>query len=243
MDDTLLLARIKDICDSVYFTDKHKFLGFLSVEEAAFAEKYLKNRNIKYSFFGGADSCERTYLACFPEWAENIDFPITAVTFTFRKIDNLHHRDFLGALMALGLKRETVGDILIEEGRAVVFLNSDIVKYVIDNVTKVGNVGVTAKVDFNNDLPSKNELKEFTVTVSSLRLDCIVAALANISRNNALSLIEGGLVSVNSVITEKSTKMISDNDVISIRHKGKFSIVSSSKRTKKDRKVIKYKSY
>lgn len=243
MDANILLPRIKDTVDSAFRADKPKFLGFLSLEEAAFAKKYLANQSIKYSFFGGAEDCERTYLGCFPEWVTNVNFPITALTFTFREVDILHHRDFLGSLMALGLKRETIGDILIEKGRAVVFLNSDISDFVAKNLTKVGRVGVTATFDNIKDLPNRDKLLENSVTVASLRLDCVVSALANCSRNTAVSMIEGGLVSVNSVITEKVTKLISQGDTITVRHTGKFIIASTEKRTKKDRIILVYKSY
>ncbi len=243
MDNTLLLARIKDTVDLVYRTDKPKYLGFLSVEEAAFVKKYLESRNIKHSFFGGDDSCERTYLGCFPEWLTEPSFPIKAVTFKYRKIDSLRHRDILGALMSLGLKRETVGDIFIEEGRAVVFLSDEIAEYVLNNISKIGNVGVSSNFLKIEELPQKEELIDYTATVSSLRLDCVVSVLANCSRNNANSMIESGFVSINSVVSEKNTKIISDGDVISIRRKGKFKIVSSNNKTKKDRIVLVYKSY
>ncbi len=243
MDANILLPRIKDTVDSTFRTDKPKFLGFLSLEEAAFAKKYLANQSIKYSFFGGNEDCERTYLGCFPDWVTNENFPITALTFTFREIDILRHRDFLGALMALGLRRETIGDILIEKGRAVVFLNSDIVGFVAENLTKVGRVGVTANFSDNKDLPSRNKLSENFATVASLRLDCIVSVFANCSRATAVSMIEIGLVSVNSVITEKTTKIISTGDAVTVRHKGKFIVSSTEKRTKKDRIVLAYKTY
>ncbi len=243
MDTNILLPRIKDTVDSVFRTEKPKFLGFLSVEEAAFARNYLTNQNVKFSFFGGAFDCERTYLGCFPQWLDQPQFPITAVTFTFREIDILRHRDFLGALMALGLKRETVGDILIEKGRAVVFLNMDIAEFVTKNLTKVGNVGVTAKFLPLQNLPKRDALQETSATVASLRLDCVVSVLVNCSRKTAVSMIESGLVSINSVITEKSTKQICEGDVLSVRHKDKFVIVSTEKRTKKDRIVLIYKNY
>lgn len=242
MDNTLLLARTKDIIDSAFHTNKPKFLGFLSVEEAALIKKYLENRNVKHLFFGGTNNNERVFLACLPEWINEVDFPITAITFTYRTVDILRHRDFLGALMALGLKRETVGDILIEQGRAVVFLSKDIADYVLENLNKVGNVGVFGSYGFD-ELPAYDSKKENSVIVASLRLDCVVAAIANCSRNTATEYIESGLVTVNSVISQKTTKSLTFGDVLSIRHKGKFEIVSSDKKTKKDKTILVYKSY
>ena len=243
MENELLLARTKDTIDSVFYTDRPKYLGFLSVEEAAFVRKYLENHNIKHSFFGGADDCERVFLGCFPEWMQQSDFPITAITFTYRTVDVLRHRDFLGALMALGIKREAIGDILIEQGRAVIFFSGEIADYVLNNLEKVGNVGVTGVIGFLDDLPCRDNLKENTVTVASLRLDCVVSALANCSRNTACGFIESGLVAVNSVVCQKTTKILSFGDILSVRHKGKFKITSTDKKTKKDRTVLVYKSY
>ena len=243
MDTDILLPRIKDTVDAVFRTDKPKYLGFLSLEEATFTKKYLINQNVNYSFFGGAKDCERTVLGCFPEWLSEPHFPITALLFTFREVYTLTHRDFLGALMSLGLRRETIGDILIEKGRAVVFLIEDIANYVLKNLTKVGKVGVMGQFFVTGVLPKRDALEECSATVASLRLDCVVSVLANCSRNTAVSMIESGLVSVNSQFCEKATKLISNSDAISVRHKGKFVIASTDKRTKKDRIVLNYKKY
>ena len=72
-------------------------------------------------------------------------FPICGIEFSFRKCDRLTHRDFLGSLMSLGIERETVGDILVEDGRAVVFVKAELSDYVKSQISKVGRVGV--KVD------------------------------------------------------------------------------------------------
>ncbi len=243
MDNEFLIARTKDIIETVFRTDRPKYLGFLSKEEAVFIKKFLENRNVKHSFFGGDSSCERVFLGCFPEWMNEPDFPITAVTFTYRTTDSLRHRDVLGALMALGIKRETVGDILIEQGRAVVFLSNDITNFVAENLGKIGNVGVTIQIGITGDLPERNSLLENSATIASLRLDCVVSALAKCSRNTANELIENGFVSVNSVICQKSTKTLENGDVLSVRHKGKFEIVSTDKKTKKERIILAFKSY
>ena len=243
MDSSILKARIDDLLNYVVLNDKPKYFGFLSAEETAFAQKYLADKNVKFSFFGGDDSCERTILGCFPDWLENPVFPITALTVTYRTVDILHHRDFLGALMGLGIKRETIGDILIEQGRAVIFLINEVANYVCVNLKKVGNTGVTVNNGLIEALPQNDQMTLVRTTVSSLRIDCVISALCNCSRNTAVTMIENKLVAVNSFITEKITKTIENDDVISVRHKGKFKIISVDKRTKKDRFVLEYKKY
>ncbi len=243
MDSTLLTARISDTADLAFKTDNYKFLGFLSLEEAVLEKKVLENRNVKFSLFGGYDLAERVMLCCLPSWGDTASFPITAVTFSYREVDKLTHRDFLGALMSLGLTRESIGDILVGEGRAVAFLSDDVAHFVFTQLEKIGRVGVTLQKGYKEPLPSKGELLEFSVTVASARLDCVVAALTNSSRNTATEMILGGLVSVNSQITEKPTKQVFDGDALSCRGKGKFIISSLRELTRKNRIVLKYKKY
>ncbi len=243
METDLLRDRLFDTVNICNRAEKPKYLGFLSLEETAFAKNIIAKLNTQYAFFGGYPDAQRVMLGCFPEWCEERKFPISAITAEFRRADTLSHRDVLGSLMALGIKRETVGDILIDEGRAVIFLSVETAEYVMTQITKIGRVGVTLKSGFSLPLPKSGELKEFSTTISGERLDCVVAALCSVSRNKACELIEQSLVAVNSVVTEKITARLSDGDVVSIRSKGKFMIESLTDKTKKGRIVLKYKKY
>ena len=185
MQSELLAKRVYDTAELCLKGEKPKFLGFLSDEEAKFAESILKNRNCKFEFYGGYESAQRVYLCCLPQWAEKVQYPIVPLTVSYRKTDQLTHRDFLGSLMALGLKRETVGDILIEEGRAVIFSSEETAEYILSQISKIGRVGVQLKRDAELPLPKCSVLKEFSETVSSERIDCVVSAVSNISRGKA----------------------------------------------------------
>jgi RNA-binding protein YlmH len=243
MESELLLARVSDVLEQSVISNKRKFLGFLSLEESVLVKNFLEKRNAHFCLYGGYQDSQRKMLCCYPEWLENPNFPITALSFKYRNDAELKHRDFLGSLMALGIKRETVGDILIENGRAVAFLKNEVVDFVTQNIQKVGNTGVVIEKGFTSPLPVADVLVESSVTVASCRLDCVVSALGSCSRNTACELIESGMVAVNSEIVQKTTKIINDGDVLSIRHKGKFEIISTLKRTKKDRLVLCFKRY
>ena len=243
METELLTARIADTADLCERTQVPKFFGFLSLEQSVLAERQLSKRAVKYGLYGGYNDAERVMLGCFPDWCDEETYPITAVTFSFRKADSLTHRDVLGFLMSLGLKREAVGDILVEEGRAVAFLSGDIASYVLSQTEKIGRTGVAVKEGFFEPLPTKSELCEFTVTIASRRLDCVVSAVADISRKSAAEKIAAGEVSLNSVVCEKITATAQEGDALTIRKKGKFIISSFGNRTKKDRIVLNYKKY
>ena len=132
MDIALLPARIDDLRQQCEKTNTPKFIGFLTAEEVALATKTLKHDK-NYCLFGGYDTAERVMIGFLPEWCDNPVFPITPITFTYRKCDKLSHRDFLGAIMSLGVARETIGDILVEEGRAVIFVSNDVFRFVCEN--------------------------------------------------------------------------------------------------------------
>ncbi|MBE6749858.1 MAG: hypothetical protein E7560_01675 [Ruminococcaceae bacterium] len=243
MEQEILKARLTDTLEICSNSGKPKFLGFLSMEQSVYARLFLESRFKNFVVFGGYENAERVMVGCFPEWMEEKNFPIDAITITFRKNDKLYHKDFLGSLMALGLKREAIGDILIEEGRAVIFVSSDITKYVLTQIEKIGRTGVAVCLGFKEPLPRREELLEFSSTVSSERLDCVVAALCSISRTQAVEKILEGLVSVNSIPCEKVTKALCEGDVVTVRTKGKFIIEALSEKTRKNKIILRYKKY
>lgn len=243
MEADLFTARIDDTADITERTQKCKYLGFLSPEQAAAAALRLKNRGVRFAFWGGYEEAQRVMLGCFPDWADGDEFPLTAVTFKYRPADTVSHRDVLGSLMGLGFKREAVGDILIGNGYSVAFVSEDIADYIVSQLEKIGRVGVTAHVGFEGELPKSDTLADFSVTVASLRLDCVVAAIVGISRGAAAEKITQGFVSVNSFATEKITLTVNEGDIITVRGKGKFIIGSDGGTTRKNRVVLNYKKY
>lgn len=245
MEKELLSARIFDAIDISVKQNKYKAVGFLSEEEAALAFSVASSANARFAFYGGYGGALRTMFVALPDWADNADNCdfIVPITFSYRKIDKLSHRDFLGTLMALGITRETVGDILVEEGRAVVFLSKEIARYVTEQVSKVGGVGVALSEGFSLPLPNVSELVQFSGTVASARLDSVVGELAKTSREKAKALINEGLVICNSVVCEKVTLSVNGGDKISIRGFGRFVIDSCDEQTKKGRFILKYSKY
>lgn len=243
MESSVFEARVSDAAVLCERTGVPKFLGFLTTEESAQAEKLLRRAGARYRFGGGYDGAERQMLACLPDWCEEPDFPLCALTLRFREADVLTHRDFLGALMALGITRESVGDILVEPGRAVIFLKKEIAAFVTEQLDRVGSAGVSVSDGFSEPLPQAGALVPGSETVASLRLDCVVAALCRRGRTGAAQMIESGLVSVNSSAVLKGTKTVAAGDRISVRGRGRFVIDSVSGLSKKGRIVLKFSEY
>ncbi len=243
MEEKVLLPRFEDALENCFRKDIPIFLGFLSEGETARAIEFFGKTKSNISFYGGFEGALRRYLCVCPDWCENVKFPISAVTFSYRKQDKLSHRDFLGSIMALGITREKVGDILIQDGRAVVFLCEDIAEFVKNEIVKVGRVGVSASFGYEEPLPELGKKVELSTTISSNRLDCVISAICDKSRNKAQEIIENSYVSVNSFLIEKPTKCIFDGDVISVRKTGRFNIVSITDISKKGRIILKYEKF
>lgn len=241
--DGLLTARIRDTENKCLSSDVPSYLGFLSPEEAALARDVLKNSGVNHTFCGGYEGAGRVYLVCLPEWCENPEPPIEAITFSYNRSYPLSHRDFLGSLTALGISRQSIGDILIQSGRAVAFLNREIAEFALSQIDKVGKTGVKISCGYTEPLPPSGEKKEFSGTVSSLRLDCVISEICSVSRSKAAQLIEEGFVLINSLECEKVTKQVCPGDRISVRKKGKFEILSSDELSKKGRTVLKFAKY
>lgn len=233
-NDKLFLSKLDD---AVYLSEKRRsavFLSFMSERKQALAEEYLRGMHAEhYRFFGGYENAERRMLGVFYE--EEEPFPLEAVVFTFRKSDKLTHRDFLGALMSLGIERETVGDILVEDGRCVVFVKSELKDYITSQIFKIGRTGVKTEELREGELPQGRGFDENIYTVSSLRLDNVVAALAGLSREKTKTLILSGQAALNYTECTNISKQLSEGDVLSIRGKGKFVLHGVIGETKKHR--------
>lgn len=233
--DKLFISKLDDAVFLCQKRQKPYFFSFLSEAEQAQAERYLKSVGFNsYSFFGGYGQSERKVL-CLDFYEDNPEFPISAVQFSFRPADKLTHRDFLGALMSLGIERETVGDILVEDGRCVVFVKSEIAGYIKSQISKIGRAGVKVGDADLNSLPKGRGVEEKSVIVSSARLDNIVAAVSGLSREKTKSVILSGGVTLNFIECTNISKTVNEGDTLTIRGKGKFKINGVLGETKKHR--------
>lgn len=239
----LLLAKLRDCVKASQ--RRPSFLGFLDESEAAFCQGFLRNTPAAHMLWGGYEGAERVMAGFFPDYLEPAgeEFPLEALTFTYRAGDRLGHRDFLGAFMRLGIERSVVGDILAGEGRAVAFVRREMAPYFLDSLQKIGRVGVKAALGFEVPLPAIREYQEISGVVASARLDCMAALLCRTSREKASKLIRLGLVAVNHQEALDSDWRLEENDVISIRGHGKFVIDSFGPLTSKGRLTVKCRKY
>jgi RNA-binding protein YlmH len=154
---------------------------------------------------------------------------------------HLSHRNMLGSLMGLGLNREDIGDILHHD--ACFFVTKAVSKQVKYGLISIGKHPITLESIDGHDLIPTINFEDLTVIVSSMRLDVVVKAIAHISRQQSVHMIQNNLVKVNDFVVDKQTKLLKVDDVLSIRHHGRFVLDAIEKRTKKDKIVINIKKY
>ena len=207
-DDKLFRSQIDDAIGLCEKRQKPYFFSFLTERQQAVARQYMDSIHFpNYRFYGGYDDCERAVLGLW-FYDEIEEYPVSALEITFRKADKLTHRDFLGALMSLGIERETIGDILVEDGRCIVFVKSEIKDYILSQLFKIGNAGVKIHEAEPDKLPQGRGFEELNLTVSSLRLDNVVAAVSGLSRDKTKQCILSGNVTLNFLPCENVSKSI-----------------------------------
>ncbi len=238
----VLIARAEDTIELSKKQYSAKCFGFLTPSEASTIRRIFKegplDGEISLRFFGGYAEAERCLFLAFPEYAEetvNEEF-ISLLEITARDIQNLSHRDFLGSILGLGIRREKIGDIICLEDRCLVFAMSDITDYIASNLLKVANCGVKIReVEIRDIKIPMRSFQKIKTTVASLRLDAVIGAAIKTSRAKALEVIHAGRVLVNwNEALDPSAKM-SPGDVFSIRGMGRFRLSEETSETRKGR--------
>lgn len=230
-----ILDKVKD---AVYLCEKRfspVFLSFLNEAEQYSAEEFLSHADCSFRFFGGYVDAVRKILCVSPYEVSEEEFPIEAVWFKYRKADVLSHRDVLGSLMGLGLERDCVGDILFGEGCAVVYLKEEIADYVKSQISKIGRVGVQIAAAEQCQIDHTPKTEELSFTVSSMRLDVIVATITGLSREKTAAFIMAGKTFVNYREEKNVSRLLKPGDILTVRGKGKYIVGESFGLTKKGR--------
>ncbi|MBP3797731.1 MAG: RNA-binding protein [Ruminococcus sp.] len=239
-EDKRLLSRFLDWTDMAEEKYITKYSAFLDERQCMLCEKVMASVKYEnYLLWGGYDDAERRMLCVYPQYSDidKNDMPMRAVTFRYRKEDKLSHRDILGSLMALQIKRDQLGDILVGEGASCVFVRDTVADDVM-SVSKIGRVGVKAEEGFDSSVIREPEFKEITGTVASLRIDSVVSLALRISREKAAVLIRGGAVEVSHQRTERTDKLVEVGEKFSVRGCGKFLLRSVDGISHKDRAHI-----
>lgn len=247
----LLYARLSDLASMTQKGAVGLSL-FLTPRQKHFAEIYLKKTHpaVPFLFYGGYAGAERERIYLLPDYLADfgaealfsdgaIDSDIDSVLVTGSGYRALSHRDCLGAVLGLGIERDSVGDIVITDERgfsAYVFTTEKMADFLVSELNFVANDKVkTIKKEMPQGLVPEKKTQAIRDTIPSARLDCIVAAVCNISREKAKNAVESGIVECDFECQTRPDKPVPVPCLISVRGFGRFRINSASEQTKKGR--------
>lgn len=215
------------------------YYGFLNEQQAQLIKDRLCTENC--TFWGGYSEAQRVVFGSNTDSTDS--FPIVALKISYKKEFKLSHRDFLGSFMALGVERSAVGDIIVYDGEAIVFVKAEIAEYFLREITKVGRVGVVVTVANINELEIVSDYELIDLTITSLRLDVFVSALCSLSRDKSQKMIKADLVSINHTAIDNVSAILRVGDVITIRKFGKFVFTEENGFSKKGKHRITVKHF
>lgn len=258
-EDGLLLSFVGDRmlkCSSDYMLTSTLFLD---VRQQSLVLSKIKNSDdVRALPFGGFDTAERNVLVFIPYYLEVSDFdslkdyltenpeenPLTVLHLKKDSFSTVSHRDYLGALMGLGIKREMVGDIVVTNDGADIIVMKSVAEYIKAELKSVGRASVTvSEVTFDEISDMVANVHEEIINVSSMRIDNIISACFRLSRSESADAVLSGNVYVNSLQILKCDKKINIGDKIVYRSKGKVVLKEVSGVSKKGRNFIKIDVY
>lgn len=234
-----LYRRLSELAERAYMENKTVYSSFLSESEC----RELRDEAASFAYadpllFGGAEGCTRNVVRFGPDNA--CGFPVATLKITPKSekfAEALNHRDYLGALLSLGIQRSTLGDILPDGKSAYLFCLEHIADYICENLTQIRHTDVVCKRSDERPSPSVR-LVEKKLFVSSLRADTLACAVYHLSRAEILPYFRNELISLNGKTCTENAKAVKTGDTLAVRGKGKFTLIAIGPLSKKGNLVV-----
>ena len=253
-EDKICLAQVIDKIEMSKTRGKIESTDFLDMYQVSLVESFLKKNQIQnYKLYGGYPDSERKILIAYPEnyteemIAKNYSkfLKVVKIELSEEEKGKYTHRNYLGGIVKLGLKREKVGDILVAENGADIIVVSEFAEILtkeLPTLTRFENATITID-EIKNIRKREIKIENIEIIVPSLRMDNIVSDLARTSRSKAAQIIAQERVFVNGQNETKVSKQIKLGDIITIRGKGRFIIKEFKGTTRSGRTVILIEKY
>lgn len=248
-DEELFKKRLSELADRAYENGRYFFTDFLSLAELnSYYQMERALSHVPAEAFGGTADCERVMIRFGDRDLCGYDepFPIACVEIlplAEKFSENLSHRDYLGALMNLGIKRAMLGDIVLDKKRAFAFCAGKMAPYIIEALDKVRHTNVKCRIAENVPKSTIIRLEEKTLQVSAARCDSVIAKLYNISRSESVELFRAKKVFVNGRLNKNNSAALKLGDKVSVRGYGRFSFAGVSGETRKGKLNVKAEVY
>ena len=247
-EESMLQKRLVELSRLAYNRGIVIFSDFLNLNELNILHTTPKDMFLsQYKTYGGYDLSERQMAVFLPDALYyDYEYPIQIIEVTpssKRFAEDLTHRDYLGALMNLGIERSKVGDIIVEDQKGLIFVKEELAEYIADNLTVVRHTNVNTSIGKGVKVDYEPRFEELKGTVSSIRLDSVLALAYPLSRSKITAQIEAGKVFVNGKLITSNGYRLKDNDIISVRKMGRIAYDGILSETKKGRYLISVRKY
>lgn len=237
--DEFLKKRFRELADKAYRNNIYTFTDFLGLSEmSAFYEIERELSFMPWEAFGGGEDCERMMLRFGSEelFGYTEAFPVVCLNIKplMQKFaDKLSHRDFLGALMNLGIERDTLGDIVLKENEGYLFCTETIAPYICENLTRVKHTPVLCEKA--KEIPTEREvdLQEMKIQVASKRIDGVISKVYRLSRGESVEYFRQKKIFVGGRLCENNSYALKEGDIVTVRGCGKFIFAESQGISKK----------
>jgi len=241
-EELQLQRRLEELAARTASTGIACYTGFLSPAEAIWAETFAHRQHISVALEGGFEDAERR-IACFWDDEQPECFPLEALELTWPHQSAPGHRDVLGSVMGLGIKRSVIGDIVLLADRGYLFCESQMADHIAGSLSSAGRIRL--QVSRLEEWPQLEPPRgvETRDTVASLRLDAVIAAGFHLSRTDAAELIAAGHVKLRHLPTERGDARVQEGDAISVRGHGRLMVEEVGAPTKKGRLPLKMMRY
>ena len=236
-DNDILLAHMDDLARKAAREGSACSRFLTPAQQAAISRAFTRRGDVTLRFAGGFAEAERRVAVLLePSWGACADADVLcAIELAFRRQDSLGHRDILGALMALGIERATLGDIEAQNP-AYLVCTPTVGRYILENLTQAGRVGLKAIAVPLEDLPARTvNMRKIQDTVASPRLDALVATAFNLSRADAAEHIRMGHVQLEYAECLEVARQVKVHEIFSLRGEGKAQLLEIGGQTRKGR--------
>ncbi|MFI3212071.1 MAG: YlmH/Sll1252 family protein [Eubacteriales bacterium] len=248
-EEKLMQKRFLDLANRSFSQNMYTFSEFLSLADQTTLWSMKEELQFAvFSVFGGHEECERVMVrfgSC-NQLGYVEEYPITCIEmkpFIEKFADDFSHRDFLGALMNLGIKRETLGDIFIQDKIGYLYCTTTMANFIIEHLTQVKHTHIQCRALEDMGVCIVKEKLRKEITVSSQRIDAVIAKVYNVSRTKSLDLFRLRNVFANGRVLENNSYLLKAGDVISVRGYGKFIYSGVQYETKKGKVAIAVELY
>lgn len=246
--ELFLVNRLNDLANIAYERNIYTYSDFLNIYELSILNQIKETLPpVTVKTTGGNVYAERKIAVFSPKeiyYEENLPVVVLCIAPINSKFaDKLSHRDFLGAILNLGINRSKIGDIFVKENKAFVYCKEDISNYIIETLFKIKHTQVSISKVESQSIEIVPDLKEITGTISNIRLDSLIATAFKATRNSIISYIDERKVFINGKLTTSNGANVKEGDIVSVRGKGRFIFEGIIKETKKGRNLIKINLY